>query len=199
MKPMIGTLVVLVLAAAFALFSEPITVAHAKPVPPTPATCTLSGSYYIDTTTTPDTLIPVVTPSGDCGPTGCSMVISSRIGDIGDFFAICQSSTPCDAYTTIRVDATVDSYPDTDEPEVIAYCSHSPLADSQCFMGSATSGCNNLKEVDCFAGVDPACSASKKLGGGIKATFVCILNLPEPGLPAPGQETVVVTANCTLS
>ena len=55
-----------------------------------------------------------------------------------------------------------------------------------------------LKEVDCFTDIGPSCSASKKLGGGIKGTFVCVLNLPEPpALAVP--DTVYVTAQCTLS
>lgn len=200
MKSTIGiNIVVLVLAAGFALFSEPIPVVHAKPVPPGAVTCTLTGSYTLDTTTTPDTLLPSVTPSGDCDFSDCNFTFSSRLGDVGDWFAVCQvplTTTSCNQYTTISVDATVTSFPFTDEPEVIAYCSTNPVGDSQCFTGGNASPktCPG-KEVDCFAGVDQACSASKKLGGGIKGTFVCILNLPEPG----ADGTVTVTANCKLS
>jgi hypothetical protein len=190
---------VVVFAAGFALFTEPITVARAGPVPPTPVTCTLAGSYTIDTTGPTDVLTPFVTASGDCAAANCTFLFSSRVGDIGDWFAICQGSTDCHAYTTISVDATVDSFPLTDEPEVISYCSTNPIGDSGCFTGSPTKGCNAVKEVDCFAGVDVSCSASKHLGGGIKGTFVCILNLPEPGLPAPGVATVLVTADCKMS
>lgn len=188
---------ILVLVAGLAPFTEPISVARAgKPVPPTPVTCTLAGSYFIDPTTTPDTLIPFVAPSGDCGPVSCSFTFSSRIGDIGDFFAICTGSTPCDAYTTITVGASVDSFPYTDEPEIVGFCSTNALTDAQCLTGAA-SKCG-LKEVDCFTDIGPSCSASKKLGGGIKGTFVCVLNLPEPPALAVA-DTVYVTAQCTLS
>ena len=187
----------LVLFAGLAPISGPIPVAYAgKPVPTPPVTCTLSGSYFIDPTVSPDNLIPFVTPSGDCGPLSCSFTFSSRIGDIGDFFAICTGSTPCDAYTTISVDATVDSFPYTDEPEVTAFCSTTALTDAQCLTGAA-SKCG-LKEVDCFTDIGPSCSASKKLGGGIKGTFACVLNLPEPPAEAL-PDTVYVTSHCTLS
>jgi len=186
-----------ILFAGLAPTSDPISAAHAgKPVPTPPVTCTLSGSYFIDPTTSPDTLIPFVSPSGDCGPLSCSFTFSSRIGDIGDFFAICTGSTPCDAYTTISVDATVDSFPYTDEPEVVAFCSPNAATDALCLTGSA-SKCG-LKEVDCFTDIGAACSASKKLGGGIKGTFACVLNLPEPPALAVAN-TVYVTARCTLS
>ncbi len=188
---------VLLLFAGFALFSEPVSVAHAGKPSNTPATCTLTGSYYIDPTGTVDVLSPSVIPSGDCAPLNCSFQFASRVGDVGDWFAICLSSTPCDAYTTVSVDVDVTSSPYTDEPEVIAFCSNFPLQDANCFTGSSTKGCN-IKEVDCFAGLDVSCGASKKLGGGIKGTFVCILNLPEPPALALAS-TVTVTADCQLS
>jgi hypothetical protein len=196
MKTSFGICLLLLVVAALAPFSDPISVAHAGKPAATPVTCTLAGSYYIDPTTSPDTLIPFVAPSGDCGPVSCTFTFSSRIGDIGDFFAICTGSTPCDAYTTISVDATVDSFPYTNEPEVIGFCSSNPVGDALCLTGSA--GKCGLKEVDCFAGIDPACSASKKLGGGIKNTFTCVLNLPEPPAEAVA-DTVYVTAHCSLS
>lgn len=202
MKSVFGIdIAILALCALVALFSEPIGVAHAKPVPPTPATCTIDGQYYIDRTTPVDTLIPSATASGDCAvlPMSCSFVFSSRIGDIGDWFAICQGATSCNAYTTISVDATVTSFPMTDQPQVISFCSTDPVGDATCVISGGSKGCPG-KEVDCFDGPsDTSCSASKKLGGGIKGTFVCILNLPEPGLDVPDGATVFVTANCELS
>jgi hypothetical protein len=191
---------VLLLFAGFALFSEPISVAHAGKPPNTPVTCTLTAGYTITTSSTaPDVLIPFAFPSDDCAIVGCTYVLSGRVGDVGDYFAICQGSTPCDAYTTVGVDVDVTSFPYTNEPEIFAFCSNFPTTDAMCFTGSSTKGCN-IKEVDCFAGTDEKCSASKKLGGGIKGTFVCLLDLPEPPAPAtPGTDTVYITAHCQLS
>ena len=198
-RPIKVNIVVLVLVAGVALLNEPIPVVQAGPVPPTPSTCTLTGTYTVDATTGTDVLSPSVTPSGDCNFGTCSFTFSSRVGDVGDFFAICQSTIPCDKYTTIGVDADVTSFPVTDEPEVISYCSTNPLGDAQCFTGGGTGKSCPGKQVDCFAGIDQGCSASKKLGGGIKGTFVCILNLPEPPVDAFGITTVNVIANCKMS